>query len=270
MDPPSCSEWHLFLIQCTELTGLTINPFQVGNQKGNSTPRRKKTKKYSPPSPCNAGGSGCSDHYDSPPGGGGDNRCRQNDRQTEARERAMMKALNRIEEANDVLQLADSHPAVRLVRKFKEDTRRLLNNVKAGRMESRELRIPEDDGVIIALINARRDLLRVLTESNYYARAAAAATAQSSPPPPSQPARELETGLKYMLAMRQLDCEIERPKLIDVAPGADIKPDILKDLLKVYVPDVRKSVDRARDALKTLTVVATVADAEKLLIAQDA
>jgi hypothetical protein len=45
--------------------------------------------------------------------------------------------------------------------------------------------------------------------------------------------RELETGLKYMLAMRQLDCEIERPKLIDVAPGADIKPDILKDLLKV-------------------------------------
>ncbi len=73
--------------------------------------------------------------------------------------------------------------------------------------------------------------------------------------------------------MRQLDCEIGRlrsPRLIDVAPGADVKPDILKDLLKVDVPDVRKSVDRARDALKTLTAVATVADAEKLLDAQDA
>jgi hypothetical protein len=76
-----------------------------------------------------------------------------------------------------------------------------------------------------------------------------------------------------MLAMRQLDCEIGRlrlPRLIDVAPGADVKPDILKDQLKVDVPDVRKSVDRARDALKTLTAVATIADAEKLLDAQDA
>ncbi len=79
--------------------------------------------------------------------------------------------------------------------------------------------------------------------------------------------------MRYMLAMRQLDCEIGRlrsPKLIDVAPGADVKPNILKDLLKVDVPDVRKSIDRARDALKTLTAVATVADAEKLLDAQDA
>jgi hypothetical protein len=40
--------------------------------------------------------------------------------------------------------------------------------------------------------------------------------------------------------------------------------------LKVDVPVVRKSVDRARDALKTLTAVATIADAEKLLDAQDA
>jgi hypothetical protein len=74
-----------------------------------------------------------------------------------------------------------------------------------------------------------------------------------------------------MLAMHQLDCEIEwlrAPKLIDVTLGADIKPHILKDLLKVDIPDVRKSVDRARDTLKTLTVVATVANAEKLLNAQ--
>jgi hypothetical protein len=44
----------------------------------------------------------------------------------------------------------------------------------------------------------------------------------------------------------------------------------MSSLLKVDVPDVRKSVDRARDALKTLTAVATIADAEKLLDAQDA
>jgi hypothetical protein len=190
----------------------------------------------------------------------------------------MMKALDLIEESNEVLQLANGHPGVCLVGQSKEDARRLLNNVKTCRMEFLELWIPEDDGVLITRINARRDLLRVLTESDNFeyangTRAAAAAPAQSSPPPPSQPAREPETGLRYILAMRQLDCEIGRlrsPKLIDVAPGADVKPDTLKDLLKVDVPDVRKSVYRARDALKTLTAVAAVADVEKLLDPQDA
>jgi len=190
----------------------------------------------------------------------------------------MMKALDLIEETNEILQLADGPNGVRLVGQSKEEARRLLNNVKACRMEFRELRIPDDDEVLATLINARRDLLRVLTESDNFeyangTRAAAAAPAQSSPPPPSQPAREPETGLRYMLAMRQLDCEIGRlrsPRLIDIAPGANFKPDILKDLLKVDVPDVRKSVDRARDALKSLTAVATIADAAKLLDAQDA
>jgi hypothetical protein len=48
-----------------------------------------------------------------------------------------------------------------------------------------------------------------------------------------------------------------------------VQPDILKDLLKVDVPDIRKSVDRARDALKTLTLVAGINDEEKILEAQD-
>jgi hypothetical protein len=62
--------------------------------------------------------------------------------------------------------LADGHPGVRLVGQSKEEARRLLNNVKACRMEFRELRIPDDDEVLITLINARRDLLRVLTISS--------------------------------------------------------------------------------------------------------
>ncbi len=48
-----------------------------------------------------------------------------------------------------------------------------------------------------------------------------------------------------------------------------MQPDVLKDLLKVNVPDVRKSVDRARDALETLTLVASIDDEEKILEAQD-
>ncbi len=143
-----------------------------------------------------------------------------------------MKALNLIEESNEILQLADGHPGVGLVGQSKEEARSLLNNVKACRMEFRELRIPDDDEVLTTLINARRDLLLVLTESDNFeyangTRAAAVAPAQSSPPPPSQPARKPETGLRYMLAMRQLDCEIGRlrsPRLIDIAPGADVKP----------------------------------------------
>ena len=70
-----------------------------------------------------------------------------------------MKALDLIEETNEILQLADGHPGVRLVGQSKEEARRLLNNVKACRMEFRELRIPDDDEVLTTLINARRDLL---------------------------------------------------------------------------------------------------------------
>jgi hypothetical protein len=90
----------------------------------------------------------------------------------------------------------------------------------------------------------------------------------ASPEMPHEPG----TGLRYTLAMRQFDCEIARlnsPRLIDVDQGADVKPDILKDLLKVDVPDIRNSVDRARDTLKTLTLVAGPADEDKILEAQD-
>jgi hypothetical protein len=69
--------------------------------------------------------------------------------------------------------------------------------------------------------------------------------------------------------MKQLDCEIARlrsPRLIDVEQGADVQPDILKDLLKVDVPDIRKSVDRARDALKTMTLVAEAADDRRCIV----
>jgi hypothetical protein len=83
----------------------------------------------------NAGGIGGPDRSAFPPGGGGDNSCRQNNRQTEARERVIMKALDLIEESNDVLQLADGHPGVHLFGQSKEDARRLLNSVKACRME---------------------------------------------------------------------------------------------------------------------------------------
>jgi hypothetical protein len=134
----------------------------------------------------NAGGSGGQDSSASPPGGGGDNSCCQNDRNVEARERAIMKALDLIEESNEILQLADGHLGVRLVGQSKEEARRLLNNVKACRMEFRELRIPDDDWVLITLINARRDLLRVLTELDNFeyangTRAAAAAPHRAAP-----------------------------------------------------------------------------------------
>jgi hypothetical protein len=48
-------------------------------------------------------------------------------------------------------------------------------------MEFRELRIPEKDGVLIALINTRRNLLRVLTESDSYEYANGARAAVAAP-----------------------------------------------------------------------------------------
>ncbi len=52
------------------------------------------------------------------------------------------------------------------------------------------MRIQDDDEVLTTLINARRDLLRVLTESDNFeyangTRAAAAAPPRAAPPPPS-------------------------------------------------------------------------------------
>ena len=144
------------------------------------------------------------------------------------------------------------------------------------------LRVPEDDETLPRLKQTRRDLQRVLLEADEQeatvnARAAASWAAPSVANPPPQQAspeapREAGPRLRYTLAMKQLDCEIARlrsPRLIDVEQGADVQPDILKDLLKVDVPDIRKSVDRARDALKTLTLVAEAADEQKILDAQD-
>jgi hypothetical protein len=149
-----------------------------------------------------SGGNGSQECAAPPPGGGGDDSCRQNDRNSEARERAIMKALDLIEDSNEILQLADGHPGVRLVGQSKDEARRLLNNVKACRMEFRELRIPDDDEVLTTLINARRDLLRVLTESDNFeyangTRAAAVAPCRAAPlrPVSRHASRRPETGL---------------------------------------------------------------------------
>jgi hypothetical protein len=144
------------------------------------------------------------------------------------------------------------------------------------------LRIPEDDETLPRLKQTRRDLQRVLLEAdeqeataNTRAAASQAAPSVANPPPqqasPEAP-REAGSRLRYTLAMKQLDCEIARlrsPRLIDVEQGTVVQPDTLKDLLKVDVPDIRKSVDRARDVLKTLTLVAEATDEQKILEAQD-
>ncbi len=51
----------------------------------------------------------------------------------------MMKALNLIEEAHEVLQLAEGYPVVDLVGQSKEDARHLLDSVKACRVEFRRV-----------------------------------------------------------------------------------------------------------------------------------
>jgi hypothetical protein len=82
--------------------------------------------------PRNAGSSSGQDHSASPPGGGGDDSCRQNDRNAEARERVMMKALDLIEESNEVLQLADGHPGVRLVKRRGQASTEQRESVQDG------------------------------------------------------------------------------------------------------------------------------------------
>jgi hypothetical protein len=217
-------------------------------------------------------------------GGAGDDRSgtASSDYHIEARERAVMTALALMDETNDLLSLIGGYPAIRLTGQSKLDAKRLLDNIKLCVIELMRLKFPEDDETFPRLKQTRRDLQRLLLEADKQetaanARAAASRAAPSvasSPPQQSSPEtpRETGTGLPYTLAMRQLDCEIaglRSPRLIDVEQGADIQPDVLKDLLKEDVPDVRKSVDRARDALETLTLVAGTDDKEKILEAQD-
>ena len=215
-------------------------------------------------------------------GGTGDDRPGtqvSDDRQNDAKERAIMTALELIEEAHDIMQISGS---IRLMGQSKLDAKRLLDNVKACVVELMRLKVPNDDEIFPELKQARRDIQRLIMQSDEFEATANMNAASSRsrtrtpevPLPATNPDSPSESGsgLRYTLAMRQLDCEIARlssPRLIDVEQGADVKPDILKDLLKVDVPDIRKSVDRARDALKTLSLVASIADEEKILTAQD-
>ena len=202
------------------------------------------------------------------------------DKEAETRERAIMTALLLIEEALDISQISSS---VRLAGQSKLDVKQLLDNIKGCMVDITMLKIPDDDDILPRLRTARKTLQTMLMQSDEFEATAttpagetgtgAALTSPSQPSSSPEPARELGSGLRYTLAMKQLDCEIVRlksPRLINVEQGADVKPDILKDLLKVDVPDIRMSVDRARDALKTLTLVAGPADVEKILEAQDA
>ena len=59
--------------------------------------------------------------------------------------------------------------------------------------------------------------------------------------------------LQGELAEKQLRYEMDRlnsSRLIDVSSGANVRPDILKDLFKITVPDVCKVCDRLRKAMR--------------------
>jgi hypothetical protein len=179
-------------------------------------------------------------------GGAGDDRpgvASSAHRRTEARERAVMVTLGLVEEAHDIMQLSGS---IRLAGQSKLEAKRLLDKVKTCIIELMGLRVPEDDKVFPRLKKARKDMQRLIMQSDEFeANMSASAREEASRPNPSpfgcpqqmaspEMPREPSTGLRYTLAMRQLDCEIARlnsPRLIDVNQGADVKPDILKDLL---------------------------------------
>jgi hypothetical protein len=233
---------------------------------------------------CKIPGSTGSQLNANPGGGAGGDRpggsAPDSDRDSE-REQAIATALELVEETHDIMQLSGS---IRLAGQSKLDAKRLLDKIKNCVVTLMSLRIPSDDEIFPALKQARRDMQRLLMQADEHeARSSTTAASPTRPSAdesslsqahssPEQP-RETGSGLRYTLAMKQLDCEITRlrsSRLIGVEVGTDVKPDILKDLLKVDVPDVIKAVDRARDALKTLSLVAGAADEAKILDAQDA
>ena len=196
------------------------------------------------------------------------------DRTDEEKERAVMTALLLIEEVNDLVGLTGT---IRLTGQSKVDAKRLLDNVKSSIASLVMLKIGSNDEILLSLKSAKRDVQRLLMQSDEFEANTAGAQGgipqaggDQRPGPPIDPPRSDRTTLQYQLATKQLDFEILRltsPKLVDVS---NVQPDILKDLMKVDVPDVRNSVDRARDAMKTLSLVADVSDGTKILEAQEA
>ena len=58
------------------------------------------------------------------------------------------------------------------------------------------------------------------------------------------------------MAERELRYEMSRlnvGSLVDVSPGATVRPDVLRDLVKLTAPAVRRRCDRLREAMKTYT-----------------
>jgi len=137
------------------------------------------------------------------------------ERQTEARERAVMIALGLIEEANDIMQISGS---IRLAGQSKLEAKRLLDNVKSSIIELMRLKVPDNDEMFPRLKKARKDMQRLLMQADEDEDSATMRAMASRPHHrtvgPSQlaaslvAAQELGTGLQYTLAMRQLDCEI--------------------------------------------------------------
>jgi hypothetical protein len=89
---------------------------------------------------------------------------------------------------------------------------------------------------------------RLLIESNE-----AEASKSSSPrEPPSKP--QPNTELLSQLSKNQVEFELSRladARMPDVAPGIEVDPEDLKDLMKVTVPDIKRCTDRLRESIKS-------------------
>jgi len=98
-----------------------------------------------------------------------------------------MVALGLIEEAHDIMQLSGS---IRLAGQSKIEAKRLLDNVKTCIIELMGLRVPEDDEMFPRLKKARKDMQRLIMQSDEFeananANANASAREGASRPNPS-------------------------------------------------------------------------------------
>jgi hypothetical protein len=188
-------------------------------------------------------------------------------------------ALQLIEETNDIISSSGN---ILLAGQSKVEARKVLSAAKECVVEMVIRKIPQEDEILVNLRKGKSSLQRLILQADSQESAVMTGHIQQSNSGNNTATSGMEgfsgnhqrsggSRLQYTLAMKQLQYEIERlnsPKLIDVGQGSNVKPDVLKDLLKITVPEVRKSVDRARDALKTLSL-ADEADEEKIMDAQE-
>ena len=187
-------------------------------------------------------------------------------RELEKRQRALTRHTDcLIDELEDFLHAASGHT---LCGDAKAEAGDLTKRISSTLLALSERDLNSDQDRILLLRKFRSTIKAKIIDASSKEIPTVSAPHDSHPSTHRQNSPQNELASK--LARKQIEFELTMladTRMPDVKQGADVDPDDLKDLLKVTVPDIRKSADRLRESIK-FYVAQPGADAQFVLDAQ--